>query len=112
MGRNPNLRRMKDKLPSYGIKTPRLDPNFKTAPPTHLPTRTTQTPILFITLPSTMLVPNYTNISAPLRFLNQTCKLDPNAFITQDPFHQVTKPTTILKLVKFQIKTNIEPLPI
>ena len=96
-------------------QNPSTRPNFKIAPPTHLPTRTTQTLVLFIILLLTILVPEPTiqvYRHHIFKIFNQTCKLDPDLLITQDPFHQITKPIIIFKLMKSKININIKPSPI
>ena len=98
-----------------GVKTPFLQQDFKTTLHTHLLIHTIQTPDLFTTsLPTLLVSDQNTQVHRHhfFRFLNQTYKVNPDLFIIQDPFHQITKPITIPKPVKLKIKINIELLPI
>ena len=98
---------------SFGITISRLEPEFRSDPRTHPPTRITQTPVLAITLLSTILTPTQqTYLYHLFKFLNQVCKLDLDFLLIQDLFCQTTKPVIILKPMKLKIKSNVVPLPI
>ena len=98
-----------------GTKARLLYPDFSNTPHSHHPTLITQTPILSITLLSTILAPDpttKTSLHHLSKMFNQVCKLDNDLSLIQDLFCRTTKPIIIFKPIKLKIKSNTIPLPI
>ena len=114
-GKKAQFKKKKEENAFVWDQGPRLDPDFRTGTRTHPSTLITQTPVLFITLLSTILAPDPTTQTYLYHlsiFLNQVCKLDLDFLLIQDLFCQTTKPIVILKPMKFKIKSNTIPLSI